>query len=97
MYLGNWTITGIVLFIVYLLWGHWTMYKQITVVRGCYLELGDWAYDAIQDVGGGSQESSRELKQEWEQLLRKHAVLMRRRGLSLRKSWSEYDVRFEKV
>jgi hypothetical protein len=65
-------------------------------LSGCYLELGDWALDLARDFdaaecGGVDNEAS------WEQLIRRHAVLQRRRGVSLRKSWREYGVRIEKA
>lgn len=96
MYLSSWVVYGTILVIVWLLWGQWTAHKQVTVVRGCYLEMSDWTQELTQDLdrvggdGGGNE-------QQWERMVVRHGLLMRRRGVSLHHNWAEYDVRFEKV
>ena len=96
MYLSLWVVSGTALVILYLLWGLWNAYKQVTVVRGCYLEMSDWTQALAQDLDRAGRDRGGN-EREWESMVVRHALLMRRRGVSPQNSWTEYDVRFEKA
>lgn len=93
MYIATWVAIVAVLFWA---WGQYNCYRQVTVLRGCYLEMSDWAMKIAQDLDRVEHARGHH-EGEWEALVRKHAVLQRRRGISLRKSWAEFEVRDEKV
>ena len=93
MYISTWIVVFAVLMWA---WGQYNWYRQVTVLRGCYLEMSDWTQEIAQELDrtGGCD---RCYEEKWEALVRRHGTLQRRRGISLRKSWAEYDIRFEKA
>ncbi len=93
MYISTWIIVAVV---AYWIWGQVSWRRQVTVLRGCYLEMSDWAVEIAQDLDR-AEETGTYYEVHWEALVRKHGALQRRRGISLRKSWRQYDVRFEKA